>query len=135
MNSGVQVLIAKILLVTDLDTTHRRLLLESQGHEVTLASGHQVSILLREEEYDLALVSSEQDATEIVSLCEQMKVARPGMRVAVVVHTIGPVPASSAIDAVIDVPQQGPARFLAEVETQLRASKRDRRSRWASDAG
>jgi DNA-binding response OmpR family regulator len=119
-------------MVTSSDATHRHLLLEASGHDVNVTSAHLVPILLREEKYDLALITLQEHGSNIVPLCERIKRDRPDMMVAVIAQESEPVPHTSAIDAVIRS-QQHPGQFLAAVATLLDSARSNVRFRSASD--
>jgi DNA-binding response OmpR family regulator len=117
---------SRILMVTD-DATHRHLLLESQGHEVVVTSADDASILLRQKDFDLALVTASLDENDVLSLCDRMKQMRPGMLVGLMAMETQEVPRHHSVDAVIR-DQQRPALFLAAVQTLLQSANGRARS-------
>ena len=106
---------ASILLVTAMDVTFRKLLLESQGYRVEAVSADSANSLAAKEQFRLALLATDGGTQATVELCEGLKRLNPAMRIAVIAQRSEYVPASEAVAAVIRE-QHSPGRFLAAVK-------------------
>ncbi len=106
---------ARILLVTKMDDTHRKPLLESQGYFVELSTALSVFDRLGENRFHLALLSTDDGAEETIELSEALKSHFPRMRIALVAQRAEYVPPSVAIDTVIRQ-QHSPGKFLAAIK-------------------
>jgi ferredoxin-NADP reductase len=109
---------ARILLVTEVDETHRQPLLESQGYQVSLAAPGDISNQLRANHFHLALIATDGGIGPTLAICEQMKNLRPNMQVAIIAQRAEYVPASASVNAVIRQ-QHSPGRFLCAVRTLI----------------
>lgn len=123
---------ATILLITALDETHRRPLLESQGYSVQVASPPEASKFLNATRYDLALIPTENGVAATLEYCAQMKRILPELRVAIIAQRAEYVPPGDSADAIIRE-QHSPARFLAAVKRLLETSAMDGKSFSASE--
>ena len=112
---------AKILLVTKMDDTHRKPLLESQGYFVEFTSIEVVFARLAENRFHLALLSTDDGAEEALRLSDRMKAEFPSMRIALVAQRAEYVPPNDTIDAVIRQ-QHSPGKFLAAIQRLIDAA-------------
>ena len=123
---------AKILLITAVDETHRQLLLESQGYLVQTAAHEDVPKHLSEDDYQLALVSTENGVAATLAFCETVKSNFPDVRIVVVAQRAEYIPANDFVDAVIRE-QHSPGRFLAAVKRLIDAGNSQQQSFSAAD--
>jgi ActR/RegA family two-component response regulator len=115
---GAIALSTNILLVTTMDETFRKPLLESQGYRVEAVPAEAAEAALRNDHFQLALLSTEAGAEETLDLSARLRQINPHMRVAVLAHRAEYVPTTDSI-AVIIREQHSPGRFLAVVKKLL----------------
>jgi len=116
---------AKILLVTALDETHRKPLLESEGYRVTTVSPHDAGERLKSGEYQLVLLVKEAGSEETITFCEKVKQRSPHVKIAVIAQRAEYVPTIGLIDTVIRQ-QHSPRMFLSAVRKLLSVPDGDR---------
>lgn len=109
---------AQILLVTALDETHRKPLLESEGYVVTTVRREAAVEELRVSKYQLVLLEKEGDAADTIGFCESLKREQSGLKIVIIAQRADYVPTSAAIDAVIRQ-QHSPRIFLNAVRKLL----------------
>jgi DNA-binding response OmpR family regulator len=111
----------KILLVTTIDETFQQPLLQSQGYDVQKASLADALQRVENDNFELALVTTETGLPETVAFCQELKRLRPEVRVGVIAQRAEYVGPDGAIDGVIRM-QHSPAKFLATVKKLLSRS-------------
>ena len=105
----------RILLITDLDETHRQLLLESQGYEVQLSRMENALEQLQAEDYQLVLVPTENREMAAFDFCKHLRRQFPSLRIGLIAQRAEYIAASEAVDAVIRI-QHSPAKFLSVIK-------------------
>ena len=105
-----------ILLITSVDETFQKPLLENEGYRVRVAAARNALEVLQSEEFRLVLVTTETSASDTIELCVQIKTVHPAMRVAVLAQRAEYIPKNACIDAIIRS-QHSPNKFLATIRT------------------
>ena len=125
---------AKILLITVVDETHRKPLLESQGYMVQTAKPDDIERELGRNEHQLALIGTDNGVAATLEICERMKNLAPELRIGVIAQRSEYVPANSCVDAIIRE-QHTPRKFLAAVKKLADVPEPNDQSFLASEGG
>ncbi len=105
----------KILLVTTIDETFQQPLLQSQGYDVQRTTIREAFDYLRNDDFQLALVTTESGVENTVTFCQDLKRTYPSMRVGIIAQRAEYLAPDDSVDSIIRM-QHSPAKFLATVK-------------------
>jgi CheY-like chemotaxis protein len=111
----------RILLITSMDDTYRKPLLETEGYQVHAVPPGEADQKLTSEQYEVVLIATNADGPGMLDFCTKVRNVQPAARIGVVAQRSEYITPNDCIDAVFRN-QHSPGKFLAAVRKLINLS-------------